>query len=271
MSDNRHNNHDNNNDSNTDNVGDKYKNSMRINKYLAQCGLGARRKCDELVESGHIFVNGKKITELGAKVNPDDKVEYKGKLLRPVRKLEYYAYCKPRGVMVTNSDPEGRPTIYEELRRSGLDADLLKYVGRLDYLSEGLLLLTNDGDLIHALTHPRFQIKKIYIVRTERPLSAGEIAKLREGVESEGQLLRAASVVQVDVKQDQHWYEIALLEGKNRQIRRMLESIGHEVRRLRRVAFGSVKVNGMKAGAYRKLTERELGGLKNTGYKINLK
>jgi len=246
------------------------KGQMRINKYLAQCGLGARRKCDELVESGHIFVNGKKITELGAKVDPDaDKVEYKGKLLRPVRKLEYYAYCKPRGVMVTNSDPEGRPTIYEELRRSGLDADLLKYVGRLDYLSEGLLLLTNDGGLIHALTHPRFQIKKIYIVRTERPLGAGEIAKLRDGIESEGQLLRAASVSQVDVKQNQHWYEIALLEGKNRQIRRMLESIGHEVRRLRRTAFGSVKLGEMKAGEYRKLTERELGGLKNAGYKTN--
>jgi 23S rRNA pseudouridine2605 synthase len=241
---------------------------MRINRYLAQCGLGARRKCDELVESGHIFVNGARITELGAKVDPDaDRVEYKGKLLRPVRKLEYYAYCKPRGVMVTNSDPEGRPTIYEELRRGGLDADLLKYVGRLDYLSEGLLLLTNDGGLIHALTHPRFQIKKIYLVRTERPLGAGEISKLREGVESDGQLLRAASVSPVDVKQGQHWYEIALMEGKNRQIRRMLEGIGHEVRRLRRVALGSVKLGDMKAGEYRQLTERELGGLKNAGYK----
>ena len=199
---------------------------MRINKYLAQCGLGARRKCDELVESGHIFVNGEKVTELGAKVDPDaDRVEYKGKLLRPVRKLEYYAYCKPRGVMVTNSDPEGRPTIYEELRRSGLDANLLKYVGRLDYLSEGLLLLTNDGGLIHALTHPRFQIKKVYIIRTERPLSTGEIAKLKEGIESEGQLLRAASVSPVNIKEAQHWYEIARMEGKNRQIRRMLEGI----------------------------------------------
>jgi 23S rRNA pseudouridine2605 synthase len=112
-------------------------------------------------------------------------------------------------------------------------------------------------------------MKKIYLVRTERPLSAGEISRLREGIESEGQLLRAASVSIVNIKEAQHWYEIALLEGKNRQIRRMLEGIGHEVRRLRRVAFGSVKLGDMKAGEYRKLTDRELGGLKNAGYKTN--
>ncbi|MCL2218788.1 MAG: rRNA pseudouridine synthase [Chitinispirillia bacterium] len=240
----------------------------RINKYLAQCGLGARRKCDELVESGHIYVNGQKVTELGFKVNSKvDRVEYKGRQLRPIRKLEYYAYCKPREVMVTNKDPEGRLTIYEALRRDGLDADLLKYVGRLDYLSEGLLLLTNDGDLIHALTHPRFAIKKVYRVRIGRPLEPADIKKLIDGVESEGQLLRAASVDLINIKDDQYWYEIALMEGKNRQIRRMLDGVGHEVRRLRRVAFGSVKLGDMKAGEYRELTPREIGGLKNAGFK----
>ena len=253
---------------------DKNKNiqnqKLRINRYLAQSGLGSRRKCDELVQSGHIIVNGEKITELGVKVDPNvDKVEYKGKRLRPIRKLEYYAYCKPREVMVTNSDPEGRLTIYEALRRDGLDASLLKYVGRLDYLSEGLLLLTNDGDMIHALTHPRFRIKKVYLVRVGRPFESADVSKLIDGVESEGQLLRAASVRPVDVKPDQYWYEIALMEGKNRQIRRMLEGIGHEVRRLRRVAFGSVRLGEMKAGEYRPLTEREVGGLKNAGFKPN--
>ena len=247
---------------------DNSDNTLRINKFLAQCGLGSRRKCDELVLGGHILVNGEKITELGVKINPNtDKVEHKGKLLRLIRKLEYFAYYKPREVMVTNNDPEGRPTIYETLRRDGLDAGLLKYVGRLDYLSEGLLLLTNDGALIHALTHPRFQIKKVYIVRTGQPLGEGDIAKLTDGVESEGQLLRAASVTPVDVKPDQYWYEIALFEGKNRQIRRMLEGIGHDVRRLRRIAFGSVRLGDMKAGEYRELTPREIGGLKNAGFK----
>jgi len=248
--------------------GDGEQNKIRINKYLAQCGLGARRKCDELVQSGHIIVNGQKVTELGAKVDPKaDRVEYKGKQLRPIRKLEYYAYCKPREVMVTNNDPEGRLTIYEALRRDGLDAELLKYVGRLDYLSEGLLLLTNDGDLIHALTHPRFAIKKVYRVRIGRALEQADIKKLLDGVESEGQLLRAAGVSAVDVKGDQHWYEIALMEGKNRQIRRMLEGVGHEVRRLRRVAFGSVRLGDMTAGEYRELTQREIGGLKNAKFK----
>jgi len=242
--------------------------TIRINRYLAQCGLGARRKCDELVEGGHIYLNGQKVTELGTKVNPAvDKVEYKGKHIRPIRKLEYYAYCKPREVMVTNSDPEGRLTIYEALRRDGLDAGLLKYVGRLDYLSEGLLLLTNDGDMIHALTHPRFRIKKIYMVRTGRSLDKVDISKLLDGVESEGQILHAASVDAVDVKPDQYWYEIALFEGKNRQIRRMLEGIGHEVRRLRRTAFGSVRLGDMTAGEYRELTPREISGLKNAGFK----
>ncbi|MCL2182389.1 MAG: rRNA pseudouridine synthase [Chitinispirillia bacterium] len=251
-----------------DNDTGKDPNLVRINKYLAQCGLGARRKCDELVESGRIIVNGQKVTELGFKVNSNvDRVEYKGRQLRPIRKLEYYAYCKPREVMVTNSDPEGRLTIYEALRRDGLDAGLLKYVGRLDYLSEGLLLLTNDGGLIHALTHPRFAIKKVYRVRTGRSLSRDDIKKLIDGVESEGQLLRAVSVNLIEIKDDQHWYEIALMEGKNRQIRRMLEGVGHEVRRLRRVAFGSVKLGDMKAGEYRELTQREIGGLKNSGFK----
>ena len=243
------------------------KEQLRINRYLAQCGLGSRRKCDELVESGHIFINGEKVTELGAKVSPKDKVEYKGKTLRPVKRLEYWAYFKPRQIMVTKDDPEGRPTIYDVLRRDGLDADLLKYVGRLDYLSEGLLLLTNDGDLIHALTHPRFRIKKVYLVRTGRPLEKPEISKLIDGIESEGQLLRAAAVNPVDIKDEQCWYEVTLFEGKNRQIRRMFEGIDHEVRKLRRTAFGSVKLGEMRTGEFRELTAREIGGLKNAGFK----
>jgi 23S rRNA pseudouridine2605 synthase len=241
--------------------------NIRINRYLAQCGLGSRRKCDELVRSGHIFINGEKVTELGAKVSPKDKVEYKGKALRPVKKLEYWAYYKPREIMVTSDDPQGRTTIYDVLRRDGLDAGLLKYVGRLDYLSEGLLLLTNDGDLIHSLTHPRFRIKKVYLVKTAAALEKRDEAKLVDGVESQGALLRAAAVNPVDVKLDQNWYEVTLFEGKNRQIRRMFEGIGHEVRKLRRIAFGSVKLGEMKTGEFRELTLREIRGLKNAGFK----
>ncbi|MFP4162936.1 MAG: pseudouridine synthase [Chitinispirillaceae bacterium] len=241
---------------------------IRINRFLAQCGLGARRKCDELIRSGHILVNGKKVAELGMKIRPDsDKVEYKGKALRPIKKLQYWAYFKPREVMVTSNDPQGRTTVYDALKRDGLDADILKYVGRLDYNSEGLLLLTNDGGLIHALTHPRFQIKKVYLVRTGRAMGETEITQLIKGVESEEQILHAAKVKQIEVKPGQQWYEITLFEGKNRQIRRMLEAVGHDVRRLRRIQFATVRLGNMKTGTYRELTQREISGLKNAGYK----
>lgn len=248
--------------------GGKTQEPIRINRFLAQCGLGSRRKCDELIGSGRIFVNGAKVVELGLKVQPDvDQVEYMGKALRPIKKLQYWAYFKPREVMVTRQDPEGRTTIYDALKRDGLDADLLKYVGRLDYNSEGLLLLTNDGDMIHALTHPRFKIKKVYLVRTGREMSEKEIARLIKGVDSEGQVLHAAEVKPVQVKEGQFWYEISLFEGKNRQIRRMLDVVGHEVRRLRRIQFGTVRLGNMKTGSFRELTPREIGGLMNAGFK----
>ncbi|MFP4014308.1 MAG: pseudouridine synthase [Chitinispirillaceae bacterium] len=250
------------------NSSEKSQEPIRINRFLAQCGLGSRRKCDELIRSGRLFVNGEKVVELGMRVRPDvDQVEYMGKALRPIKVLQYWAYFKPREVMVTRHDPQGRTTIYDALKRDGLDADLLKYVGRLDYNSEGLLLLTNDGDMIHALTHPRFKIKKVYLVRTGRAMNDQEIARLLSGVESEGQVLHAAEVKAVQIKEGQFWYEISLFEGKNRQIRRMLETVGHEVRRLRRIQFGTVRLGAMKTGSYRELTPREIGGLMNAGFK----
>jgi 23S rRNA pseudouridine2605 synthase len=166
---------------------------VRLNRFLAQCGLGARRKCDELIESGHVFINGLKVTQLGTKVHPADKVEYRGKVIKPLLRLEYWAYYKPRGVMVTKTDPEGRPTLYQTLAKSGFDAAHLNYIGRLDYLTDGLLLLTNDGSLIHALTHPRYQIKKVYEVRINRLMHEEDREKLLAGIDSEGQLLRAGA------------------------------------------------------------------------------
>ena len=255
---------------------------IRLNRYLAQCGLGARRKCDELIAAGHIFVNGEKVTGLGTKVDPEkDAIEYRGKRVKPVRKLEYLAYFKPRGVMVTRNDPEKRETVYDALRKAGIDADHLNYVGRLDYASEGLLLLTNDGDLVHALTHPRFHIKKVYRVRLGKPLRDEDRNRLIQGVVSEGQVLHAGNVrvySQAESRDravrgadretgEQYWYEVDLYEGKNRQIRRMFEELGYDIRRLRRVQFGSVKIGELNAGECRKLTEREIAGLKASGYK----
>ncbi len=246
--------------------------TVRLNRFLAQCGLGSRRKADELISGGNVFVNGKKIVELGMKINPAiDKVEYHGNVVKPFRALEYIAYYKPRNVVVTKNDPEKRETVYDALRKSGYEVDYLNYIGRLDFTSEGLLLLTNDGELIHALTHPRFHIKKVYMVKVDRQLETGEIQKLLDGVESEGQILHAGAVRAVSLPSPdrvQYWYEIDLYEGKNRQIRRMFEALGILVGRLRRIQFGSVKLGNMQPGEVRPLTEREIGSLKNTGYKL---
>ncbi len=244
---------------------------VRLNRYLATCGVGSRRKCDELISGGHVFINGQKVTELGIKVAPDDIVEYRGKKVTPMKKLTYIAYHKPRGVMVTKTDPDNRLTVYEALKTAGGDFDYLNYVGRLDFNSEGLLLLTNDGDLIHALTHPRYRIKKVYAVKVDRELTKDEIDRLLDGVESEGQLLSAGSVENISDQIDdrkQFWYEIVLYEGKNRQIRRMLESIGVLISKLRRTQFASVKMEDLKYGEFRHLTEREIGALKSAGYKV---
>jgi 23S rRNA pseudouridine2605 synthase len=244
---------------------------VRLNKFLAQCGLGSRRKADELIKSGKIYVNGSRVTELGNRIVPGkDKVEYWGKEIKRFHPLEYFAYYKPRNVMVTRMDPQGRETIYDALKNKGMNVEHLNYVGRLDFSSEGLLLLTNDGDLIHALTHPRFQIKKVYRVKIDRPLSDKDRQMLIEGVESNGQILHAREIREISemtAQRKQFWYELDLYEGKNRQIRRMFEALGIMVGRLRRIQFGSVKLGEMKPGEIRLLSEREISSLKNSGYK----
>lgn len=244
---------------------------MRLNKYLAQCGIGSRRKCDEFIAAGHVFCNGERVVKLGMQIDPEnDVVEYRGKKVKQIQTLEYYAYYKPREVMVTASDPQGRPTVYTALAETWKDATYLRYVGRLDYQSEGLLILTNDGTLVHAVTHPRFHVKKVYHVKVGRRLTADERERLREGVLSDGVLLKAGDVKELSVPakdRKQYWYEVTLYEGKNRQLRRMFEVLNILVGRIRRVQFGSVKTGALKAGELRPLTEREIGGLRNAGYR----
>jgi 23S rRNA pseudouridine2605 synthase len=242
---------------------------IRLNRFCARCGLGSRRSCDTLIVSGKISVNGKRVTELGTKINPvSDNVEYEGKILKPGGSYRYLAYHKPRGVMVTKSDPEGRATIYEALRIAGCNADGLNYVGRLDFNSEGLILLTNDGDLIHALTHPRYQIKKMYEVRSNKKLAIDDAqAMITEGVASEDQVLFAGDIHEINTNvQGEHWYEIVLYEGKQRQVRRMFEALGYQVVRLKRTQFASVKLGPLPLGAVRPLTEKEISALLAAGW-----
>ncbi|MBN1307044.1 MAG: rRNA pseudouridine synthase [Chitinispirillaceae bacterium] len=246
---------------------------IRLNRFLSQCGLGSRRACDELIAAGHIYRNGRPVDVMGTKIDPaSDRIEYRGKQVHLVRPIEYLAYYKPREVVATAHDPEGRTTIYNALAVAGRDVRHLRYAGRLDYQSEGLLLLTNDGDLIHALTHPRFHIKKIYHVKVERRLASEEIAALRGGVMSEGQSLHAGSInelSEVEAGRRQYWYEIVLFEGKNRHLRRMFEALSLRVGRIRRVQFGPVKLGRLSPGAARPLTAREIAALKNSGYKAS--
>jgi 23S rRNA pseudouridine2605 synthase len=241
--------------------------AIRLNRFLAQCGLGARRKCDELIESGHVFVNGKKVKQLGIKVSPADKVEYRGTIVKPLQRLEYWAYFKPRGVMVTKTDPEGRPTLYQTLAKSGFNAVHLNYIGRLDYLSDGLLLLTNDGSMIHALTHPRYQIKKVYEVQVNRLLHEDDREKLLAGIVSEGQLLCAGAIKRTGGDTVRFRYEVTLYEGKNRQLRRMFEALTYQILHLRRTIFASVKLGDQVEGTVRPLTEREIMALKAAGFR----
>ncbi|MBD3241453.1 MAG: pseudouridine synthase [Chitinivibrionales bacterium] len=246
---------------------------IRINRYLAQCGLGSRRACERLVTAGRIYLNGGRVTDLATTIDPAlDKIEYKGKELRPLRRLEYVAYHKPPGPVVTRSDPQRRRTIYDDIAEStGRDVGHLRYVGRLDRDSEGLLLLTNDGDLLHALTHPRFHVKKIYHVRIDRPLDARHARTMvEEGVVSAGDRLHAARIVPLDKvagANAHNWYEVHLFEGKNRQIRRMFEAFAYRIQRLVRVRFASVKLADLPPRVVRPLTEREIQALRNVGYR----
>ncbi len=246
---------------------------VRINRYLAQCGLGSRRACERLVTAGRVYLNGRRITDLATTVDPSrDTVEYKGKELRPVRRLEYVAYHKPAGPVVTRRDPQGRQTVYDDIATTTRrDVGHLRYVGRLDRDSEGLLLLTNDGDLVHALTHPRFHVKKIYHVRTDRPLEPRHgRTMVDDGVVSAGDRLHAGRVVALEMEaagKRRFWYEVHLYEGKNRQIRRMFEAFGYRVERLIRVRFSSVKLGDLPPHRVRPLTEREIKALRNVGYR----
>ncbi len=241
--------------------------AIRLNKYLARCGLGSRRACDQIIASGRIYVNGEKVAELGTKVvSGRDRVEYLGRKLSPVESFRYLVYHKPQSLIVTKNDPEGRATIYDALREIGCNADNLNYVGRLDVASEGLLLLTNDGGLIHALTHPRYRIKKVYEVRIDKKLADVDAAKMTgDGIESEGQMLRAGNVAEI-ARGGQFWYRVDLFEGKKRQLRRMFEALGYTVVRLRRTQFASVKLGDLAPGAVRALSGREVDALRAAGF-----
>ncbi|SDF25782.1 pseudouridine synthase [Sporolituus thermophilus] len=235
--------------------------SERLQKILSQAGIASRRAAEKLILDGRVAVNGKIVTELGAKVEwPRDRVTVDGKPIT-AEKLVYILLNKPKGVITSLKDPRGRKTVIDLLR----DVPERVYpVGRLDYNTEGLLLLTNDGLLTHALTHPSHEIKKTYVAKIAGLPTEEQLDRLRVGIKlSDGMTAPAAiRLLNFDPLKQEATVEIIIHEGRNRQVRRMFEAIGHPVKNLKRTKYAFLTLTGLKRGEYRYLTPDEVAALK---------
>lgn len=228
---------------------------MRINKYLALTGIGSRRKVEKFVIDGLIKVNGKVVTDLSTNINErKDMVEYDGKKLNIPRDYVYYKFHKPKGYICSASDERGRKTIYELINVP----ERVFSVGRLDYNSEGLLLLTNDGDFANKITHPSNHVNKEYIVTIEGEIQESELAVLRAGVVENGKRMPSAKVKLIEYKDKISRLSVIIDEGQNRQIRRMFDAIGKTIVLLKRVSIGGLTLGGLQRGKIKPLTEKEL-------------
>ena len=226
---------------------------IRLQKVLAQAGLGSRRACEELIDRGRVRVNGERAV-LGRRVDPEsDVIEVDGAQIGVKAGLVHYLLNKPAGVITSASDPQGRPVVVDLVPAE----PRVFPVGRLDADSEGLLLLTNDGDLTHRLTHPSFGVDKEYLVEVDGEPARGALARLREGVELEDGRTAPAKVAQLDAR----LLRITIHEGRNRQVRRMCEAVGHPVLRLVRTRIGPITDRSLKPGEWRALTQDEVRAL----------
>lgn len=232
---------------------------MRLQKFMADAGVASRRKCEEIISAGRVRVNGA-VALLGSSVNPlFDAVELDGKTLRLEEVRLTVILNKPKGVMCTAADPEGRPTVMDYVK--DLPARVYN-VGRLDYDSEGLLVMTNDGELAYRLTHPKFQLGKTYSVICDGTLAQAQKAALEQGVMLEDGMTSPARVEEVhSLKNGNTAFNITIHEGRNRQVRRMLAAVGHETLALRRVALGPLRLGDLKSGSHRPLNEAEWAAL----------
>ena len=236
---------------------------IRLQKFLAAAGIGSRRQCEELIVAGRVRVDGAIVAQLGARVDPDrPNVELDG---RPVRAEAHRTYLadKPRGILCTSCDPEGRPTIVEWAAQMGADPNLRLYtIGRLDYDSEGLILLTNDGALAQEFAHPSRHVEKEYRAWIDRLATREQIDAMLAGVEDNGEFLRALAVVPEASRPGRPpTLRIVLGEGRNRHIRRMLEALGLHVKRLRRIRIGPLSEADLRGQPLRQLSPSELDGL----------
>ncbi len=233
---------------------------MRLQKYMALCGVASRRKSEEMIAAGRVAVNGAVVAEMGAQVRDGDTVTVDGAVIRPEERKHYILYHKPIGEVSTASDPEGRPTVLDRFR----DFPARLYpVGRLDFDSEGLLLLTNDGDLAQRMLHPSREVDKTYLARVGGDVPIAAIRSLRTGVPIGDDRPTSPADARVIRRTDLETVLLVTIhEGRNRQVRRMLEAVGHPVHMLRRVKFGPLELGGLERGQWRELTDAEIEKLK---------
>jgi pseudouridine synthase len=237
---------------------------LRLQKIISAAGIASRRAAEKLIEEGRVSVNGNTVTELGTKADPDiDEIRVDDRRVKGAQKHRYFLLNKPRGYVTTRSDPERRPTVLDLLK--GV-REYIYPVGRLDFDSEGLLILTNDGDLAAALTHPRHEVERVYEVTVLGVPDAHDLDRLERGIVIEG---RRTSQAQVELMRGRRpdpqtsVLRITIHEGRSRQVRKMCDAIGHPVRTLNRVRIGPIADRYLKVGTYRELTAEEVRRLKN--------
>lgn len=233
---------------------------MRINKYIASCGICSRRAAEELITAGKVKVNNKVVTALFTDIDEfNDTVTVEGNKISIVNRQVYIMFHKPKGCVCTLKDEKGRKTVMDYLK--DFEDKRIFPVGRLDYDTEGLLILTNDGDLANRLTQPAAEVPKTYIVKIGGELEQNDLGLLRKGAVVDGIKLRGSKIKLMDYADGISRYEVTIFEGKNRQIHKMFESVGKEVLFLKRVQIADVKLGGLSRGAYRYLTPKEINSL----------
>lgn len=234
---------------------------MRLQRYLAAGGVASRRRCEELIAAGSVRVNGRVVRELGTTVADGDVVEYDGRVVAPALETEIRVLNKPVGVVTTMHDPQGRRTVAELLKRAGVARRLVP-VGRLDYDTSGVLLLTDDGALAHVLTHPRYGVEKTYRATVRGRLTPTDVTALQEGVALDEGRAQPAQLRVVAARRDNSVVDVTIHEGRNRQVRRMFDRLAHPVVALERLRFGPVALGELAPGEMRPASAREIAALR---------